>query len=209
MDGLLPRWTIGKHCFQCPLNTTTFPPNGSSAFCLSRHASPQSPAVLSRPSVGVVAPLFFRYCATAASSIRSRRLLSTASTAFRCCIDTWGDNSVSSCRSYRRAKGPGASAEAFTIHPMALSVLGGVPRGPVGPPRPLELAALIDTSSQIIMSRSLRTAAWSLMAAPCMLQRGTRCRSTAIGILNAPCAVVASNPRTWAAMPDDATAWYV
>jgi hypothetical protein len=152
MDGLLPRWTIGKHCFQCPLNTTTFPPNGSSAFCLSRHASPQSPAVLSRPSVGVVPPVFFRYCATAASSIRSRRLLSTASTAFRCCI---------------------------------------------------------DTSSQIIMSRSLRTAAWSLMAAPCMLQRGTRCRSTAIGILNAPCAVVASNPRTWAAMPDDATAWYV
>ena len=68
MDGLLPRWTIGKHCFQCPLNTTTFPPNGSSAFCLSRHASPQSPAVLSRPSVGVVPHRVF-------PELRYRRLL--------------------------------------------------------------------------------------------------------------------------------------
>ena len=36
-------------------------------------------------------------------------------------LDTWGDTSVSSCRSYSRAKGPGASADAF---PMTLSLSG-------------------------------------------------------------------------------------
>ena len=40
---------------------------------------------------------------------------------------TWGDNSVSSCRSYGQAKGPGASAGAF---PVALSLYGEEPRGP-------------------------------------------------------------------------------
>jgi hypothetical protein len=52
----------------------------------------------------------------------------------------WGDNPVSSCRSYSRAKGPGASAGAF---PKSLSylervqgVLEEVPRGPGGPPWP-------------------------------------------------------------------------
>ena len=45
---------------------------------------------------------------------------------------TWGDNSVSSCRSYIRAKGPGTSAGAFPIHPMALSLYGKDPRGPRG-----------------------------------------------------------------------------
>ena len=150
MAGLLPLCTIGRHCFQWPLNTTTFPPNGSIANCRSRHASPQSVAVSGRPVVCVAAPLVARNCATAASSIRSRRLRSTASTALRCCI---------------------------------------------------------DTSSQIIRSRPCSTAATSRIAAPCMLHRGCRCRSTAIGILNAPCAVVASRPSTCAAMPDDATAW--
>jgi hypothetical protein len=60
-----------------------------------------------------------------------------------------GENSVSSCRPYSRAKGPGTSAGSF---PMALSlsaeagvqgVLGGVSRGPVGPRGPLESVALV------------------------------------------------------------------
>jgi hypothetical protein len=58
----------------------------------------------------------------------------------------WCDNAVSSCRSCSRAKGPGTSVGAF---PTTLSlpegiqaVLDGVRRGPVGPPGPLESAAL-------------------------------------------------------------------
>ena len=60
-------------------------------------------------------------------------------------LPTWGDNSVSNCRSYSRAKRRGTSAGAFHIHPMALSLLiwMGVPRGHVGPLGPLELAALV------------------------------------------------------------------
>jgi hypothetical protein len=42
-------------------------------------------------------------------------------------IGTWGDNSVSSCRSYSRAKGPGTSAGTF---PIALILYGYDPRGP-------------------------------------------------------------------------------
>ena len=42
-------------------------------------------------------------------------------------VVAWGDNSVSSCRSYGRAKGPGASAGAF---PTARSLSGEGPRGP-------------------------------------------------------------------------------
>jgi hypothetical protein len=68
---------------------------------------------------------------------------------------TWDDNSVSSCRSYSRAKGPGTSAGVF---PMALSlsrgvpgVLGGVRRGPVGPPGPRGLAALSVTSTPMMI----------------------------------------------------------
>jgi hypothetical protein len=61
---------------------------------------------------------------------------------------------VSSCMSYSGAKGPGASAGAFTVsrilwHIPYLErvqwVLEEVPRGPVGPPGPLELAALALT----------------------------------------------------------------
>jgi hypothetical protein len=42
----------------------------------------------------------------------------------------WGDNSVSTYRSYSRAKGAATSAEAFPIHPMPLSLSGKSPRGP-------------------------------------------------------------------------------
>ena len=41
----------------------------------------------------------------------------------------WGDNSVSSCRSYSRAKSPGATSSAGAF-PMALSLSGEHPRGP-------------------------------------------------------------------------------
>ena len=54
----------------------------------------------------------------------------------------WGDNAVSSCRSHSRATGPGTSAGAFSMARCIQGVLDGVPRGPVGPPGPLELAAL-------------------------------------------------------------------
>ena len=60
----------------------------------------------------------------------------------------WGDNSVSSCRSYSRAKGPSAGAGAFPTC-MALSLYGEDPRVPrrgakglVEPLGPLELAAM-------------------------------------------------------------------
>jgi hypothetical protein len=55
----------------------------------------------------------------------------------------WGDNSVSSCRSYSRAKVPGAALvrARFLWHfPYLERIqegLDGVPRGPAGPPRPL------------------------------------------------------------------------
>jgi hypothetical protein len=42
----------------------------------------------------------------------------------------WGDSSVSSYSSCSVAKGPGTSAGAFPIHPMALSLSGEDPRGP-------------------------------------------------------------------------------
>ena len=41
-------------------------------------------------------------------------------------LGAWGDNSVSSCRSHSRAKGPGTSADAFS---MARSLCGEGPRG--------------------------------------------------------------------------------
>ena len=55
-----------------------------------------------------------------------------------------------SCRSYGRAEGPGTSAGVrFLRHAPYLEriqgVLDGVPRGPVGPPGPLEFAALLGT----------------------------------------------------------------
>ena len=55
-------------------------------------------------------------------------------------VRTWGDHSVSSCRPYSRAEGPGTSAGLF---PMALSLSGEDPRGPRrGAKGSLELAAL-------------------------------------------------------------------
>jgi hypothetical protein len=63
---------------------------------------------------------------------------------------TWGDDSVSSCRSYSPAKLGPRGASAVGAFPMARSlsgdaqgVLDGARRGPVGPPGPLELAALV------------------------------------------------------------------
>jgi hypothetical protein len=55
----------------------------------------------------------------------------------------WGDNPVSSRRSYSRAKGPGIECERLSCPPVAHypiwrgpkpGVLDGVRRGPVGPP---------------------------------------------------------------------------
>ena len=62
---------------------------------------------------------------------------------------TWGDHSVSSCRSCSRAKGPGTTAvvqERFLWRFLYLEripgVLDGMRRGPVGPPGPLNLRVI-------------------------------------------------------------------
>jgi hypothetical protein len=80
------------------------------------------------------------------SAVKRPAISSGKTASNRPSVATWGDNSVSSCRSYRRAKGPGTSAGAF---PTALSLSGEGPRGPrrgakgsCGTPRgPLELSA--------------------------------------------------------------------
>ena len=52
-------------------------------------------------------------------------------------VEAWGDNPVSSCRSYSRAKDPGTRAGAFPVAFPYLErvqgVLNGMPRGPAGP----------------------------------------------------------------------------
>ena len=62
---------------------------------------------------------------------------------------TWGDNAVSSCRLTVQPKVLELVRARFLWRCLYLErvqgVLDGVPRGPVGPPGPLELAALIRT----------------------------------------------------------------
>jgi hypothetical protein len=96
-------------------------------------------------------------------------------------LQTWGDPSVSSCGFHSRANGPGTSAGAFSMA-RSLSgriqgVLGGVPRGPVGPPGPRELAALLQTS--VCLARSNMAAGpgstpRSAARPPCTAGIGTR-----------------------------------
>jgi hypothetical protein len=68
---------------------------------------------------------------------------------------TWGDNAstMSSCRSYSRAKGAGLVRARFLWHFPYLErvqrVIDAVRRGPVGPPGPLELAALPHTRRRL------------------------------------------------------------
>ena len=50
-------------------------------------------------------------------------------------VEAWGDNPVSSCRSYSRAKGPGTRAGAFPVAFPYLERVQGVLDKPRGTPR--------------------------------------------------------------------------